>query len=136
MSLLGKASNALTLDCFWDCFGERWDETLGDPAFRAALGASLDGRAVPASVDRVTLAILQALWKRAPDRLSYCQLVRETQPRVSRRTLARRLPALIAAGLVVRPEGKKSGHALTERGRALCARRDESGPIGICQMAP
>ncbi|HTU18786.1 MAG TPA: hypothetical protein VMG10_12060 [Gemmataceae bacterium] len=78
------------------------------------------------SLDDEDVSILQALQKRAPLRLSQDQIEAATSPRISKRTIATRMPRLVAAGLVAQPEGEKKGYILTQQGRDLLEKLGKS----------
>lgn len=89
---------------------------------RLAVEAQAETATPPPSVDKEDMSILRGLAEVAPRRLRVYELEELTsKPRVSRRTISERLPALESAGLVKR-RGERGGLAITERGlEALAA---------------
>jgi hypothetical protein len=78
------------------------------------------------SLDDEDVSILQALEKRDPLRLTQDQIAAKTSPRISRRTIANRMPRLVTAGLAALPHGKKQGYTITQQGRDLLAKLGKS----------
>jgi hypothetical protein len=77
------------------------------------------------SVDEEDLAILRALAVQPHRRMSLDQIAAFTaHPRVGRRTVAARVPRLLAEKLVTRPRGKRSGYIVTPRGREVLTRAE------------
>jgi hypothetical protein len=71
------------------------------------------------SLNEIDLSILRALVKRKGRLLTQVQIEPATQPRVTRRTISKRLQPLIIEGLIVQPAGKRGGYAITCKGRDL-----------------
>jgi hypothetical protein len=72
------------------------------------------------SGDDEDLSILRVLVKNSGLRLTLDQIASQTKgPRVSRRTVAARMPRLLEDGLVLRPRGKNQGHTIGPRGMEL-----------------
>ena len=59
-------------------------------------------------------------------RLNQEQIAAQTKPRISLRTVNRRMPRLIAAGLAALPGGKKRGYAITILGCDLTSKNTSS----------
>jgi predicted transcriptional regulator len=78
------------------------------------------------SLDDEDLSILRALERRAPLRLTQDQIEIATSPRISRRTIAKRMPRLVSAGLAALPHGNKQGYTITQQGRDLLKKLGKS----------
>jgi predicted transcriptional regulator len=78
------------------------------------------------SVDDEDVSILRVLEKRRPLRLTQDQIAAATKPRVSRRTVAERMPQLEKEGLVQQPRGKKQGYVITAKGSDLLRQIDST----------
>ena len=74
------------------------------------------------AVDDEDLAILRAMAKRYPLLLTHAHIEgASASPRVSRQTVAQRMPRLIQEGLAGRPKGPKQGATITAAGREVLA---------------
>ena len=82
--------------------------------------------------DEIEIAILVALVKLHPERLSVEKLYDNTVPRYDRKTIGGRLPHLQKGGLIERP-GRKTGITVTPRGLELVRR---VRPQDVSENAP
>jgi hypothetical protein len=79
---------------------------------------------IGATVDNIDAIILWTLAEKALRHLTRRQIETASKPKVTRKTIAKRLPGLLRAGLVLRPRGARHGHALAPAGRDLLRRLD------------
>jgi hypothetical protein len=76
------------------------------------------------AVDDEDIMILRTLAGHTPRLLTQDKL--EAESRISRRTISARTKSLLAAGLIAQPKGPKSGTTITEIGRTLLRRIDDT----------
>jgi hypothetical protein len=78
------------------------------------------------SIDKEDESILRALAAEAPRLLTQDDIEAGTRPKVSRRTISKRIKPLLDAVFIVRPRGVKGGITLAPAGKAILERLDRA----------